>query len=53
MANTGAVAVNDVVPDRAGGWVATCECGARRRFAEVEAGWEWVLTHPCLSDDED
>ena len=37
----------DVVPLGPGVWLARCECGATERFPTAEAGWEWVLGHPC------
>lgn len=43
--NSGSVI--DVVPVAAGVWLARCECGATERFPDAEAGWEWVLGHPC------
>lgn len=39
--------VIDVVPVGAGVWLARCECDATQRFDSAEAGWAWVLGHPC------
>ena len=39
--------VIDVVPVGGGVWLARCECDATQRFNSAEAGWEWVLGHPC------
>ena len=39
--------VIDVVPVGGGVWLARCECDATERFHSAEAGWEWVLSHPC------
>ncbi len=43
----------DVIPVAAGVWLARCECGATERFADAEAGWEWVLGHPCPEEPND
>jgi hypothetical protein len=45
--------VIDVVPVADGVWLARCECGATERFSDPEAGWAWVLGHPCPEDPED
>ena len=37
----------DVVPLGPDQWLARCECGETQRFPSAEAGWEWVLSHPC------
>ena len=34
-------------------WLARCECGATERFADAEAGWAWVLAHPCPDNADD
>ena len=39
--------VIDVVPVGGGVWLARCECDATQRFNSAEAGWAWVLAHPC------
>jgi hypothetical protein len=39
--------VIDVVPVGGGVWLARCECDATQRFNSAEAGWAWVLGHPC------
>ena len=39
--------VIDVVPVGQDQWLARCECGETQRFPSAEAGWEWVLSHPC------
>jgi hypothetical protein len=39
--------VIDVVPVGGGVWLARCECDATERFHSADAGWEWVLSHPC------
>lgn len=37
----------DVRPAADGRWVATCDCGAVEMVDSAEAGWQWVLVHPC------
>lgn len=39
--------VIDVVPLGGGVWLARCECDATERFTSADAGWAWVLAHPC------
>lgn len=41
----------DVVPLPSGQWLARCECGATDHFPTAEAGWSWVLAHPCPEPD--
>jgi hypothetical protein len=45
IGNSGGVI--DVVPVGGGVWLARCECDATQRFDSAEAGWAWVLGHPC------
>src|SRR5207237_203185 len=37
----------DVTPAAGGRWLATCDCGAFELGDTAEAGWQWVLAHPC------
>lgn len=41
----------DVVPLGPGTWLARCECGETQRFPSAEAGWDWVLGHPCTEPE--
>jgi hypothetical protein len=40
----------DVRP-ASGRWLATCECQKYAVTRSEEAGWDWVLSHPCAITD--
>jgi len=41
----------DVGPAGGGRWVASCvDCGESYMANDAEAGWTWLLDHPCVED---
>jgi hypothetical protein len=41
----------DVIEVVGGRWIARCDCGRVRVFADQPTAWEWLLEHVCVTDD--
>jgi hypothetical protein len=42
----------DVIEVVGGRWVARCDCGRVRVFADQPTAWEWLLEHACPVTEE-
>jgi hypothetical protein len=43
----------DVIPIKGNRWIARCaDCGRAMPFDEQPQAWQWLLDHPCRSDDD-